>query len=167
MLNKKGFTMIEIIVVTLIIATLALLVAPSFKNSTMTADIEKAKIGLVELNTAVKLYYEVNPSGNISGIFNNNTYQKLTKTVNNDAQGYTYLHNAARWEQRSNGSYSLKGINCKYNIGAIGADETTSVECIFKDDNKNNECYKFSINKNNPAVVKRQILDLENGCANM
>ena len=87
MLNKKGFTMIELIVVTLIIATLALLVAPSFRNSQMTADIEKAKIGLVELNTAVKLYYEVNENGDLQGLFSNTTYNKLTSHDEQEDRG--------------------------------------------------------------------------------
>ena len=87
MSNKKGFTLIEVIVVTLIIAALALLVAPSFKNSTITNDMEKAKMGLVEFTNAVKLYNEVHPSVPISGTFTSIMYSQLAP----DATCYLYF----------------------------------------------------------------------------
>lgn len=170
MRNKKGFTMIEIIVVTLIIATLALLVAPSFRNSQMTANIEKAKIGLVELNTAVKLYYEVNPSDDISGdlISEGVVYQKLTKSTDADDQGYTYLHNPGRWKPRPGGSeLAFDGLNCKYRIGESSSVQTTTVTCRFTDDENTDDCYIFFINKNNPALVQRTFGGLNAECENM
>lgn len=163
--NKKGFTLIELVVVTLIIATLALLVAPSFKNSTLTTNVEKAKIGLVELNTAVKFYYEVNPGADdIEGLFNND---KWTKLKSEDSQGYVYLHNAGKWVPQSGSYYSLAGVNCKYTIGAETDNELTSTECLFTDDDNEKECYKFFINKDNPAVIQRAILDVGSHCENM
>ncbi len=166
MRNKKGFTMIEIIVVTLIIATLALLVAPSFRNSQMTANIEKAKIGLVELNTAVKLYYEVNPNGNLSGILEQENFDTLS--TKDTTQEYTYLHNPGRWTSRPGGAeLSFDGLNCKYTIGESSADVTTSVTCRFTDDEDTDDCYIFFINKDNPALVQRTFGGLNDQCQNM
>ncbi len=77
MANKKGFTLVEVIAVTLIIAALALLVVPSFKNSALTNKMEKAKVGLIELTNSVKLYNEVHDTP-LSGVLNNAMFDTLT-----------------------------------------------------------------------------------------
>ncbi len=159
MLNRKGFTLIEVVVITLIIAALAVLVAPSFKNSAVTNEMEKAKIGLVELTNAVKLFYEVNPLGNIEGKLEQSNLNILTDA---SAQGYAYLNNGNRWAHRpgSETDYSLKGINCIYTIGTRTASEVTSASCKFKKDEDDvGECYKFSILRSNPAVIKKERLE--------
>ncbi len=165
MINKKGFTLIEVVVVTLIIAVLALLVAPSFKNSAMTNQMEKAKIGLVELTTAVKLYNEVHEADPISGVFNVENYQKLTQE--DTEQGYVYLQNAAgRWGFRPGSStdYSLWGgdavLDCQYVIGGVGDSVLASTTCRFYNQEDDvEECYTFSINRTNPAVIEKARLD--------
>lgn len=166
-MSKKGFTLIEVIVVTLIIATLALLVAPSFKNSTMTTSMEVAKSGLVELSNAVKLYYEVNPSAtNLAGILEETNLDLLR---NKDTQqGYTYLKNGSRWKLRHSSAteYSLNGMRCQYTIGTKSANEIVSVKCLFKDDSDQEECDKFFIEKTNPAVIKKTGLEGES-CENI
>jgi len=158
-MNKRGFTMIEVIVVTLIIATLALIVAPSFKNSTLTSNIEKAKVGLVELGVAARLYYEMHPgSTQIQGLLRESQFSALTPTEANDEQGYTYLRNKSRWSMRVNGTdYTLAGLNCKYSIGEDKAQTLVSAECLFRDDDEQEDCYLFTIERNNPALVKRSI----------
>lgn len=162
MVHKKGFTLIEVVIVTLIIAALALLVGPSFRNSTITNQMEKAKIGLVELVTAVKLYNEVNTTS-LSGLFNQDMYDALS--VEDENQGYIYLQNAAgRWGERSAGEYSLKDatstngiLNCKYEIGdSADANILAYTKCKFdKVDEEGTECYRFYIEKANPAVIKK------------
>lgn len=159
MLNRKGFTLIEVVVVTLIIAALAVLVAPSFKNSAVTNDMEKAKIGLVELTNAVKLFYEVNPISRIEGKLEQANFDSLTDA---SAQGYAYLNNANRWSLRSGSGtdYSLRGINCVYTIGTRTASEVTSASCKFKKDvDDAGECYRFYILRSNPAVIKKERLN--------
>lgn len=158
-MNKRGFTLIEVIVVTLIIAALALLVVPSFKNSALTNQMEKAKVGLVELTTAVKLYREVN-TGALSGVFDDNMFSKLTTE---DEQGYIYLRNQNRWAHRPGSAtdYSLidaNGVlNCKYTINDATSNVLSSVLCEFdKIDQAGTECYNFFINRDNPAVIKKQ-----------
>lgn len=166
MTKKEGFTLIEVVVVTLIIAALALLVAPSFKNSTLTNQMEKAKIGLVELTTAVKLYNEVH-STTLSGTFNNDMFNTLTQE--DTAQGYVYLQNSGRWGLRTATDYSLYDgnsiLNCKYIIGQGTDDIVASAKCEFDEvDGDGTECYQFYIERTNPAVVKKQILDGDSDC---
>lgn len=169
MLNKKGFTLVEVIVVTIVIAALAMLVVPSFKNSALTNQMEKAKIGLIELTTAVKLYNEVNPNAKIpdtlnDNIFNDDMFDKLT--AYDEEQDYTYLQNSARWGHRPNSSteYSLVDatsdagvLNCRYSIYQSNNPVMSDAICQFnKIDQDGTECYHFYINKNNPAVVQKQ-----------
>ena len=167
MLNKKGFTLIEVVVVTLIIAALALLVAPSFKNSTVTNQMEKAKIGLVELNNAVKLFREVNPSQaeSLTGVFDAAKWALLSNA--NDPEGFMYLQAPNRWAQKGSPSqYSLVDggtvLNCKYTINTVSENTMIFTNCAFdRADDDGRECFKFFIQKTNPAVVKKERLD---GC---
>ena len=159
MLNKKGFTLIEVVVVTLIIAALALLFGPSFKNSALTNQMEKAKIGLVELTTAVKLYNEVHTTP-LTGDLDETMFNTLTQDT---TQGYVYLQDAGRWEQRSGATeYSLRDggsvLNCRYTVGnTANAAILASVKCQFnKVDQEGTECYLFFIEKTNPAVIKKE-----------
>ena len=161
MQNKKGFTLIEVIVVTLIIAALALLVVPSFKNSALTNQMEKAKIGLVELTTAVKLYNEVNATP-LVGVFNTEMLDVLTNQ--SDPQGYKYLANRNRWGVLSGSKVSLVDggsiLNCEYYIGSSTDASLSYTDCAFdKIDEEGQECYRFSINRADPAVVKKQSID--------
>ncbi len=163
--NKKGFTLIEVVVVTLIIAVLALLTVPSFRNSALTNQMEKAKIGLIELATAVKLYNEVHETDPISGVFDVDNFQLLTEE--DSEQGYVYLQNAGgRWGFRpgSTTEYSLWGgdavLNCQYVIGEPSASFLVSTTCQFDSlEGEGSECYTFSIQKTNPAVITKVRLD--------
>ena len=158
MFGKKGFTLIEVVVVTIIIAALALLVMPSFKNSSLTNQMEKAKIGLVELTTAAKLYNEVNSSNPVSGTFNGDMFSSFTAVSDN--QGYVYLQNSARWGVRSSDEYSLRDgsgiLKCRYIIEDSSSRWLAQTKCKFdKVDQTGTECYLFYIEKDNPAVVKK------------
>ena len=170
-MSKKGFTLIEVVVVTLIIAALALLVVPSFKNSALTNRIEKAKVGLIELTTAVKLYNEDNIVP-MTGVFENTRFSSLTA---NGQSGYAYLLNGNRWGHRpgSNTEYSLyetgtesEVLNCKYVIGdSTDATIMASVKCKFnKVDQDGTVCYRFYIEKNNPAVIKKETYEEDGSC---
>ena len=169
---KKGFTLIEVVIVTLIIAALALLIGPSFKNSTLTNQMEKAKIGLVELVTAVKLYNEVHSTA-LSGTFDQTMFDALS--VEDNEQGYIYLQNAnARWSTRHGSAteYSLNDataengvLHCRYVIGEPADDMLAYTKCAFnKVDEEGTECYEFYIKKDNPAVIKKQRFDGDDSC---
>ncbi len=156
MINKKGFTLIEVVVVVLVIATLALLVVPSFKNSTLTNKMEKSKVGLVEVTTAVKLYNEVNSNDILTGSFDREMYEKLIDS----SQGYAYLQSPGRWGEGDSDFYALKDtdgvMNCRYTINP-DATKLSQVICQFdKVDESGTECYKFYIEKTNPAVIKKE-----------
>ena len=163
----------EVLVVTIIIAILALLVVPSFKNSALTNQMEKAKVGLVELTTAVKLYNEVNTTP-LSGIFRDGSDQMFEKLTNtNDPQGYIYLRNGQRWAENPNAAnraMSLRDgnsvLNCTYWIGNSENSLLSWTNCEFNvvdSDNNETECYRFSIQKNNPAVIRKENIDCGSG----
>ena len=162
--NKKGFTLIEVVVVTLIIAALALLVAPSFKNSTVTNDIEKAKMGLVEYTNAVKLYNEVHPNSEIGGWFGHSQYAALTTNDNNDL---VYLQNAGtRWAPGTSSLYTFLGLECAYRYMGGTNNVVSMAMCKFPkyNEEEGKDCYWFTINKNQPLVIKREIKDEEGAC---
>lgn len=161
MKSKNGFTLIEVIVVTLIIAALALLVAPSFRNSTLTNQMEKAKMGLVELYTAVRLYNEVHPNNQLSGVFKSDMFELLFYDI--DEQGYTYLPNGdARWGIRNLADDELSVndasgvLNCRYTVGDSTTDWLVRTKCLLnRVDGDGTECYEFFIAKNSPDVIRK------------
>jgi len=157
MRNKKGFTLIEVVVVTLIIAALALLVAPTFKNSTVTNDMEKAKMGLTEYTNAVKLYNEVHPNTQLSGYFNNHQFSRLTVDNTND---FVYLqHHQGRWAPAANSNfYTFLNLECIYRYDGGANDIVSRAMCYFPkyNEEEGKDCYWFTIYKNNPLVIKRE-----------
>lgn len=157
MRNKKGFTLIEVVVVTLVIAALALLVAPSFKNSTVTNDMEKAKMGLTEYTNAVKLYNEVHPNNKLSGFFGDAHFSALTSDGANDL---TYLqHHQGRWTHAANSNlYTFLGLECNYNYYGGQSGIVSRAMCYFPkyNEEEGKDCYWFTIYKNNPLVIKRE-----------
>ena len=173
MQSKKGFTLIEVIVVTLIIAALALLVAPSFKNSTVTNDMEKAKMGLIEYTNAVKLYNEVNPNDTIGGVFWRNHFLKLTS--NDGDNNLVYLQNAqGRWVPGSGTLYTFLGLDCVFGFGpSFGhtyahEDNILSMAmCYFPkyNDEEGKDCYWFMIKKDDPLVIKKSFREQGGDCA--
>lgn len=158
MRNHKGFTLIEVVVVTLVIAALALLVAPSFRNSTVTNDIERAKMGLTEYTNAVKLYLEAHPLGNVTGWLD---LQKFTRLTDTTVDGYAIWPNTAgRWGPGpvSANFYTLVGLDCKFGYGVGGANVLSKVMCNFdKYNGEGKECYWFVIEKANPVLIKKYV----------
>ena len=158
MRNKKGFTLIEVVVVTLIIAALALLVAPSFKNSTVTNDMEKAKMGLTEYTNAMKLYNEVNPNNPLTGYLKSHQFGHL---IADNENNLTYLqHYEGRWMPAAGSTYyTFLNLECvfRYDGGTNGI--ISRAMCYFPKYNNEEEkdCYWFTIYKNNPLVIKREI----------
>ena len=56
-LNKKGFTLIEILVVVVIVGILAAVVIPRVTTSAATAKENTCDADIVNINTAIELYY--------------------------------------------------------------------------------------------------------------
>jgi len=161
MKNSKGFTLIEVVVVTLVIAALALLVAPSFKNSAITNNIEKAKMGLTEYTNAIKLYVENYPgkAHYMTGVLNEAKFQYLTEDISQS--GYIVWPNTAgRWGRGPvvGDNYTLYGLDCKFGYKVGERTVLTEAACNFKSyDNEEPECYKFKIYRENPGVIKKSV----------
>ena len=156
MRNTKGFTLIEVVVVTLIIAVLAVMVAPSFKNSTVTNDMEKAKMALIEYTNAVKLYNEINPNNPISGWFVNSQLQNLTNGTNNNI---VYLQNPGgnRWHIGEGSKITFLQLNCIFGY-MPATNQLARAMCRLPkyDDEEGTDCYWFVIYKSDPLIIKKE-----------
>lgn len=71
-MNKKGFTLMEILVVVLIVIILVSMFSLTYRRTAVIKTNEKARAMLVELANAAKLYNEINPNTKISGGFGDN-----------------------------------------------------------------------------------------------
>jgi|GEM_PF-3357909 prepilin-type N-terminal cleavage/methylation domain len=71
-MNKKGFTLMEILVVVLIVVILVSMFSLTYKKNVGTRNNERARALLVELANAAKLYNEMNPNHRIYGGFGDN-----------------------------------------------------------------------------------------------
>jgi len=66
-MKKRGFTLVEIMVVVLIIGGLSMLVFPNFKAAMLNAKEKDAKILIGKLDSAVMAYYKDHPNDTIFG----------------------------------------------------------------------------------------------------
>lgn len=70
MLNKKGFSFIEVLVIVVLIAVLSLVAVPSYKKGVETSRNNQAKGKLVEIANAAKMYNEdARGSERVAGYF--------------------------------------------------------------------------------------------------
>jgi len=60
--NKKGFTLVELLIVVIILAVLAAIVVPQFGSSTEDAKISTLKTDLASMRNAIELYYHQHDS---------------------------------------------------------------------------------------------------------
>lgn len=56
--NQKGFTLVELLIVVIILAVLAAIVVPQFGSSTEDANISTLKANLASLRSTVEVYYQ-------------------------------------------------------------------------------------------------------------
>ena len=70
-MKKKGFTLIEVLVVVLIIAVLFAMYSASYESSKITRRNEKARAMFVEFANAARLFNEMYPSQRLVGTFGN------------------------------------------------------------------------------------------------
>jgi prepilin-type N-terminal cleavage/methylation domain-containing protein len=61
-LNNKGFTLVELLIVVIILAVLAAIVVPQFGSSTEDAKVSTIKTDLAALRNAIELYYHQHDS---------------------------------------------------------------------------------------------------------
>ncbi|MDH3976508.1 MAG: type II secretion system major pseudopilin GspG [Deltaproteobacteria bacterium] len=125
-LNNKGFTLIEILVVLIILSVLAALVAPRFLGRTDEAKIEAARIQIKNFEGALKLFYLDNgfyPSTEqgLEALVTKPTTGKIPKKYkeNGYLEGGRLPHDP--WD--NDFVYLSPGINNKeYDIESYGAD---------------------------------------------
>jgi len=55
--NNKGFTLVELLIVVIILAVLAAIVVPQFSSSTEDAKVSTVKTDLASIRNAIELYY--------------------------------------------------------------------------------------------------------------
>ena len=104
-MNKKGFTLMEILVVVLIIAILVSLYTLTYRKSVHVRNNERARAMLVELANAAKLYNEMYPDTKISGGFGDNPQDcpgcvdpcVLFRSDNTDPLIYSYALVPGEW----------------------------------------------------------------------
>jgi general secretion pathway protein G len=136
--NEKGFTLIELMVVVIILGILASLIVPRFMGRTDEAKIVKAKVDISALETAIKLYkldngvypsteqglqalIEKPESGRIPSKWNEGGYLEKEK-LPTDPWGNAYV-------------YLSPGLHGDYDIISYGADGAPGGEGIDADIN--------------------------------
>ena len=111
MLNKKGFTLIEVLVVVVLIAIISMIAFPSFKKSREITKNEGARIKLLEVANAARMYNEdatQKVAGRFGQVLSGGTFvDPLVMFYNNNALKAAYLKNQEAW--------SGNGINTNYN----------------------------------------------------
>lgn len=119
-MSKKGFTLIEVLVVVVFIAIVSMIAFPSYKRAKAISANDAARVKLLELATAVMMYNENDNMDNdgkfhkVAGNFSGDTptapegyvYDPLTKLFDNqDEEDNTpYLANKNSWYS-SEGSF--------------------------------------------------------------
>jgi prepilin-type N-terminal cleavage/methylation domain-containing protein len=95
--KKKGFTLIEVLVVVVVVAILSLLAFASYKRSRLTAQNEMARVKLVEVAAAARMYNEdARDDARVAGglgqaRLNNFQHAELLFSRTPDDTGYPYL----------------------------------------------------------------------------
>ena len=110
MLNRKGFTLIEVLVVVVLIAIVSMIAFPSFKKSLEVSRNEGARIKLLEVSNAARMYNEDAPykvAGRFGQALSSDFRDPLVLFSDQNALKVAYLKNKDAW--------SGSGINFNYN----------------------------------------------------
>ena len=109
MRGRKGFTLIEVLVVVLVIAIVALIAFPSYRRARLTSQNEMARAKLVEVANAARMFNEDNRGANrVAGGFGESPVQNfnsplmLFTTVHGDISitdnsGFSYIRDV-EWD---------------------------------------------------------------------
>lgn len=118
MLNRKGFSFIEVLVIVVLIAILSLIAVPSYKKGVETSKNNQARGKLLEIATAARMYNEdAHSQDRIAGYFGTPAtgYQDPTVLFSSTVEGsasegddvsYAYLRDAGSFDP---GTYTYRG----------------------------------------------------------
>lgn len=121
-MKKKGFTLIEVLVVVLIIAVLFAMYSASYESSKITRRNEKARAMFVEFANAARLFNEMYPSTRLVGTFGDTMGVASSKCPNCGHpcilfEGYTDQENAETMH-----SFVLKPLEWElYDVGSCSS----------------------------------------------
>ena len=123
--NKRGFTLIELMVVIVILSLLAVLVGPKLIGRTDDAKIADAKVQIKNLETALKLYkldngnYPATEQG-LAALVTKPTVGQTPK--NYKAEGYLDNKNVPKDPWGNDYIYLSPGEHGDYDLSSLGAD---------------------------------------------
>jgi prepilin-type N-terminal cleavage/methylation domain-containing protein len=137
--KKKGFTLIEVLVVVVVVAILSLLAFASYKRSRLTAQNEMARVKLVEVAAAARMYNEdARGKDRVAGglgqaRLNNfkNAELLFSRTPDEEADSNTvqpYLK-LTEWNQTPEGVYHYRGYNFYICNPDLGSSAQPNVNC--------------------------------------
>jgi len=123
--NNRGFTLIELMVVIVILSLLAVLVGPKIIGRTDDAKIADAKVQIKNLETALKLYkldngnYPATEQG-LAALVTKPTVGQIPK--NYKAEGYLDNKNVPKDPWGNDYIYLSPGEHGDYDLSSLGAD---------------------------------------------
>jgi general secretion pathway protein G len=123
--NNRGFTLIELMVVIVILSLLAVLVGPKLIGRTDDAKIADAKVQIKNLETALKLYkldngnYPATEQG-LAALVTKPTVGQIPK--NYKAEGYLDNKNVPKDPWGNDYIYLSPGEHGDYDLSSLGAD---------------------------------------------
>lgn len=104
-MTKNGFTLIEVLVVVVLIATLSMVAFPSYKKSREVAANEAARVKLLEVANAARMFNEDITEDYVAGGFGNPISPSFRDpnslffgTSNAQNEKFAYLKNRSSWE---------------------------------------------------------------------
>jgi general secretion pathway protein G len=131
MRNNRGFTLIEIMVVVMILAALAALVAPKIMGRSDDAKIADAKVQIRNIESALKLYkldngvYPSTEQG-LAALLTKPTVGQIPK--NYKAEGYLESKKLPQDPWGNDYVYLSPGEHGDYDLSSLGADGTRGGE---------------------------------------
>lgn len=134
--NNRGFTLIEIMIVVVILALLAALVAPKIIGRSDDAKIADAKVQIRNLETALKLYkldngsYPTTDQG-LQALVEKPTIGQIPK--NYRAEGYVESKTIPQDPWKNDYVYLSPGEHGDYDLYSLGADGVRGGEGINAD----------------------------------
>ncbi len=137
-LNHKGFTMIELMVVIVILGILAAIVAPKLVGRTDEARITKARVDIANLETALKLYKLDNgvyPSTEQGLQALVETPETGTAPRNWREGGYLEKNRVPKDPWGNEFVYLSPGVNGEFDLSSYGTDGLSGGEGINADIN--------------------------------